>query len=184
MDISTPPVNASEIGEDIKQTWTFLQPTAKDGDEIFNLIADCPPLDTNSSYCNFLQSTHFHKTCVIARCNGQIAGFISGYKKPDEPSTLFVWQVAVSHQYRGHGLAFNMLQELITRDELHPITAIETTITEDNRASWALFRKLDARHGEHGEVSTFLDEDIHFKGKHDTEFLYRIPLTHTQQKGK
>ncbi len=85
MDISTPSVNASEIGEDIKQTWTFLQPTAKDGDEIFNLIADCPPLDTNSSYCNFLQSTHFHKTCVIARCNGQIAGFISGYKMYGPP---------------------------------------------------------------------------------------------------
>lgn len=69
-----------------------------------------------------------------------------------------------------------MLKELLTREELGGVKSVETTITEDNKASWALFKKLDAMNGNSGQVSTFLDEEAHFKGKHDTEYLYRIPL--------
>ncbi|WP_295898669.1 diaminobutyrate acetyltransferase [uncultured Vibrio sp.] len=181
---SAPWVMYPEIGEGVEKAWTFLEPSAEDGDDIYSLIAACPPLDVNSSYCNFLQSTHFSQTCVIARCDGDIAGFISGYRKPDDPDTLFVWQVAVSPRYRGKGLAYNMLHELMSRDILRSIDAVETTITEDNDASWALFRKLDKRNGQRGEVSTFLDEKTHFKGKHDTELLYRIPLNQPKRKGK
>lgn len=183
MDISTPSVVTSETGEDQIQKWTFSKPMAHDGDDVFTLIANCPPLDTNSSYCNFLQTTHFSNTCVIAKYDGEIAGFISGYQKPDRPNTLFIWQVAVAPQFRGKGLAFTMLDDLLSRDSLNNINAIETTITEENNASWALFNKLDARNGHNGEVSTFLDKNIHFKGKHETELLYRIPLTQIKQKG-
>lgn len=180
MITSAPWVMYPEIGEDPNKKWTFLQPQSADGDDIYSLIAACPPLDVNSSYCNFLQSTHFSRTCVIARCDGEIAGFISGYRKPDEQGTLFIWQVAVSPRFRGKGLAFNMLHELLSRGELSDISTIETTITQDNQASWALFKKLDSCNGNGGEVSTFLDEQTHFKGKHDTEFLYRIPLNNPQ----
>ncbi len=176
MITSAPWVMNQETSEEPVKKWTFLEPKAEDGDDISCLIAECPPLDVNSSYCNFLQSTHFRSTCILARRDGEVAGFISGYRKPDEPNTLFVWQVAVSPRHRGNGLAFSMLHELLGRDKLKTVTAIETTITEDNDASWALFKKLDMQNGQCGEVSTFLDEKAHFKGKHDTEYLYRIPL--------
>lgn len=167
-----------EIVTDPNKKWLFFEPTAKDGDDVFRLISACPPLDVNSSYCNFLQSTHFSSTCIIARYNGDIAGFISGYRKPDELNTLFIWQVAVAPRFRGKGLAFSMLDELLNRDDLCSVSVIETTITEENDASWALFKKIDAQNGDEGTVSTFLDEKLHFKGKHDTEYLYRIPLNH------
>jgi L-2,4-diaminobutyric acid acetyltransferase len=77
-----------------------------------------------------------------------------------------------------------MLRELLQRDGLKDIRTVETTITKENEASWALFKKLDKQNGQRGEVSTFLDEDKHFKGKHDTEFLYRIPVNTPQGKGK
>ncbi|MGF1695760.1 diaminobutyrate acetyltransferase [Vibrio lamellibrachiae] len=183
MIASAPWVMYPEIGEDPIKKWTFFEPKAEDGDDVYSLIASCPPLDVNSSYCNFLQSTHFSQTCVLARCDGDIAGFISGYRKPDEPNTLFVWQVAVSPRYRGKGLAYSMLEELLNRDILSDVDAVETTITEENDASWALFKKLDKCNGERGEVSTFLDEKTHFKGKHDTEYLYQIPLIQLPKKG-
>lgn len=176
MITSAPWVMYPEIGQDPSQKWIFREPRAADGDEVYSLIADCPPLDMNSSYCNFLQSTHFSKTCILVEHKGKVAGFISGYQKPSEPSVLFVWQVAVAPHVRGKGLAFTMLEALLKRDGLENISAIETTITEDNAASWALFKKIDAKHGNFGEVTTFLDEMEHFKGKHDTEYLYRIPL--------
>ncbi|MFV8439739.1 diaminobutyrate acetyltransferase, partial [Vibrio owensii] len=118
----------------------------------------------------------FSKTCILVEHKGEIAGFVSGYQKPDEPNVLFIWQVAVAPRFRGNGLASQMLERLLKREGLESTNAIETTITKSNDASWALFKKLDAQHGNAGEVTTFLDEKDHFKGKHDTEYLYRIPL--------
>jgi len=155
--------------------WIFREPKVTDGDSIFSLIAACPPLDLNSSYCNFLQATHFSATCVLVEHQGRVGGFISAYRKPDEDDVLFVWQVAVSPNCRGQGLAYRMLNALLDRDNLQNIKAIETTITKENKASWALFEKFDATRGNQGDVDVFLDQHAHFNGKHDTEYLYRIP---------
>ncbi|MFD2177677.1 diaminobutyrate acetyltransferase [Veronia pacifica] len=162
--------------QDSPERWTFRCPTRKDGIRIHDLIASCPPLDENSSYCNFLQSHHFDQTCIVAESEGEIVGFISAYLKPDKPNELFVWQVAVSQSMRGKGLAFTMLKRLLGRDTLKHLQVVETTITASNKASWRLFEKLDSWNGNQGEVSIFLDRKEHFMGRHDTEHLYRIPL--------
>jgi L-2,4-diaminobutyric acid acetyltransferase len=58
---------------------TFRSPDVQDGLAVHRLISQCPPLDTNSSYCNFLQASHFSATSVAAEIDGQLCGFISGY---------------------------------------------------------------------------------------------------------
>lgn len=185
MNVSADWIESQDLKEETDNSTSFSKPTALDGDDIFNLIAQCPPLDVNSSYCNFLQSTHFNQTCLIARCGHKISGFVSAYLKPDEPSTLFVWQVAVSPESRGEGLAYRMIQSLLSREALKSsVKRIETTITRDNKASWALFKKLDSHNNHQGCITTFLDKTTHFKGKHDTEYLYRIPLKNRQLKDK
>ncbi|MDX1301295.1 diaminobutyrate acetyltransferase [Photobacterium sp.] len=178
--ITTAPwiVSSATLTKD-EYKWVFRAPNIGDGDQVHKLIAACSPLDVNSSYCNFLQSTHFRQTCIIAECNDEIAGFISSYLKPENNRELFVWQVAVAPKYRGKGLAFHMLKELLMRDSLEQVKAVETTITKDNQGSWSLFKKLDKANDSQGSVTTFLDEHKHFKGKHDTEYLYRIPLSNT-----
>ncbi|GAB2651779.1 diaminobutyrate acetyltransferase [Vibrio panuliri] len=174
--ITSEPYLAAEDGATkLSGKWLFRQPKITDGDDIFSLIAACPPLDINSSYCNFLQATHFSSTCILVEQNGQVAGFISAYTKPTEEDVLFVWQVAVAPDFRGHGLALKMLKTLLKRDSLQHISAIETTITKANHASWALFKRFDAQQGGFGKTSIFLEQDAHFNGKHDTEYLYRIP---------
>ncbi|WP_371876175.1 diaminobutyrate acetyltransferase [Vibrio sp. HB161653] len=172
--LETEEINKHELSVD--QSWSFRQPELVDGQSIHKLIANCPPLDENSSYCNFLQTGHFTKTCLMAEKDGVLAGFISGYRKPETPSTLFVWQVAVNPDFRGQGLAFQMLKQLLGQAHLHDISRVETTITKDNQGSWRLFEKLDKLHGQQGKVTTFLDQKKHFKGLHDTEYLYQIPL--------
>jgi L-2,4-diaminobutyric acid acetyltransferase len=166
----------SEIVEKSNEKWIFREPEVSDGNDIYRLISECPPLDVNSSYCNFLQSTHFSKTCILVEHKGDLAGFISSYQKPNEPNVLFIWQVAVDPRFRGNALAYKMIDALLKREWMEGIDAIETTITKSNQASWALFKKLDAKNGSSGEVTTFLDENVHFNGQHDTEYLYRIPL--------
>lgn len=147
----------------------FRSPNAEDGMSVYELVKSCPPLDTNSSYCNLLQCSHFAETSVLAELNGEIAGFISGYLLPDNVNRLFIWQVAVSEKARGQGLAARMLKHLLLRESCKGINYIETTVTESNIASWGLFESLTKSLNTQITRSIMFDRDRHFKGAHDTE---------------
>jgi L-2,4-diaminobutyric acid acetyltransferase len=149
-------------------------PTLDDGMSVYHLIERCPPLDTNSSYCNFLQCGHFFDTSVMAEMDGEIVGFISAYKKPEQPDTLFVWQVAVDEKARGMGMASRMLIDILKRPQCKNINTLETTITEDNKGSWALFKRLAETLSAELTSSIWLDKDKHFDGLHDSEALVTI----------
>lgn len=149
-------------------------PTDSDGMAVHKLIAESPPLDTNSAYCNLIQCAHFAQTSVLAETAGETVGFISGHRIPARSDTLFVWQVAVSAKGRGQGLAGRMLAAILDRPGNEDIRYLETTVTADNEASWALFESFARKRGADLERSVFFDRDQHFGGTHDTEVLARI----------
>lgn len=156
----------------------FRKPTAKDGPAISGLIAVCPPLDPNSAYCNLLQCTDFADSCAIAEQGDEVVGWVSGYRPPVAPENFFVWQVAVSSAARGQGLARRMIEALLARSEQAGVTHLTTTITDDNRASWALFQGLARRWDAPIEKTARFDEHTHFAGAHATEWQARIgPLS-------
>lgn len=152
----------------------FRYPKATDGAALNALVAACPPLDGNSLYCNLLQCTHFAHTSVAAEKGGELCGFVSGYLQPEAPDTLFVWQVAVSSEARGQNLATRMLQSLLARPECAGVCWLETTVTNDNAASWALFEGLSEKLGTRLSRELAFDTDRHFRGAHDSEWLARI----------
>lgn len=149
-------------------------PAATDGSSVNQLVLNIPELDDNSTYCNLLQCTHFSETSAIAMRENEVVGFISGYQLPDSPDVLFIWQVAVSPAARGQGLGSAMLEHIIERPQCRSIRFLETTITEDNAASWALFERLARRYSAPLQRSAMFDRIEHFHDKHDTEFLARI----------
>ena len=154
------------------------KPHKDDGFKLHQLVAECAPLDPNSIYCNLLQCSHFADTGVAAEMNGDLVGFISGYIPPQQPKTLFVWQVAVHEKGRGQGLAKRMLKAIVARDHCADVTHMETTITEDNQASWALFRSFARDMGAELTYQEHFEKGVHFGGQHDSEFLLRIgPFT-------
>lgn len=157
----------------------FRKPMPEDGVAVHELIDRCIPLDTNSLYCNLLQCSHFADTSVAAvTSTGELAGFISGYKKPSDVSRLFVWQVAVAKEMRGLGLGKQMLQALLRRPSCASICYLETSITDDNRASWRLFESLAKDLDAEVHTTLFFDRYSHFADRHDTEQLLRIgPIT-------
>jgi L-2,4-diaminobutyric acid acetyltransferase len=147
---------------------------AEDGPEVTALIAACPPLDTNSAYCNLLQCSDFAGTCVVAERDGRILGWISGYRPPSAPDRLFVWQVAVHPDARGTGLGGRMLDVLVERPAAAGARWLTTTVTADNRASWGLFEGF-ARRRDLGlsKAERFIRE-AHFAGAHATEWRASI----------
>lgn len=148
-------------------------PTKLDGLPLHSLVKSCPPLDENSVYCNLLQCTHFADTSVVAHRETTLIGAITGFIRPDQPDTLFIWQVAVSEQARGGGLATLMLK-FILGNQSENVTYLETTITESNSASWALFTRLAEKLSATLQQSVMFDKYEHFAGQHDSEILIRI----------
>ncbi|KZY65012.1 hypothetical protein A3737_36415, partial [Oleiphilus sp. HI0065] len=131
-------------------------------------------LDENSVYCNLLQASYFAETAVVAEGDGKLLGFITGFVSPKDPEVLFVWQVAVSPAARGLGLALNMLEHLTARVQTQGVRFIETTITDDNAASWALFRRFAENRSAELEHAPHFLSVTHFAGHHETENLLRI----------
>lgn len=150
---------------------SFRAPEPMDGARVHDLVAACPPLDRNSLYCNLLQCTHFADTCILAEQGEQLLGWISGYRPPAEPSTLFVWQVAVHEAARGRGLAGRLLAALLDRSAATPVRFIKTTVTPGNDASRALFRSVARRSGAPMREQSGFEKDTHLRGRHDSERL-------------
>lgn len=151
---------------------TLRKPNPEDGSLVYALVERCKPLDTNSMYCNLLQCSHFRDTSVLAEEDGDVVGFISGYRLPEQQNTLFVWQVAVGEQARGLGLASKMLLELTGRSP--DIQHLHTSITPGNDASWNTFKRLAKTLNAPLNEGVMFDKEQHFGGEHDTEMLVHI----------
>ncbi|MGZ3216153.1 diaminobutyrate acetyltransferase [Paracoccus sp. T5] len=158
---------------------TMRRPRPTDGAAIWKLVRNCRPLDENSMYCNLVQADHFRDTCVVAEMNGDVVGWISGHLIPNQDA-LFIWQVAVSPQARGLGLGRKMLMNLLDRDICEDVTRLNTTITRDNDASWALFRSLARNLGGDLGDDPHYTRDRHFDGQHATEHMVTITLPRQQ----
>ncbi len=159
-------------------TITVRPPTRADGHRVRALVADCAPLDLNSTYAYLLLCTSFAGTCAAAERDGELVGFLSGYRQPNAPDTLFVWQVAVAAGARGHGVAGRLLRDVLDRPALADIRHVETTINPVNDASWALFRRLARERGADCSERTLFRREDFGPEAHEDERLLRIgPLT-------
>lgn len=149
-------------------------PRSEDGADVHDLIAACPPLDTNSLYMNLIQTTHFASTCALARERGEAIGWVSGHIPPQEPDVFFLWQVAVGEKARGKRIPKRLVADIFSREACRKVKYLKTTITPDNDASWGLFNSIARWLGAPLDESEFFDSERHFKGRHDSEILVTI----------
>ena len=160
---------------------TIESPRVSDGAALWRLAKDSRSLDLNSSYAYLLWCKDFAGTSDVARDNGDIVGFVTGYLRPTTRDTLMIWQVAVAGSHRGAGLAATMLDDLLDRLLPAGVRYLETTVTQDNTASNRLFRSLAERRSA-GVDRTELFVPADFPDDHDAEFRYRIgPFASTRE---
>jgi L-2,4-diaminobutyric acid acetyltransferase len=150
------------------------KPCIDDGVQMHRLAAESKVLDVNSRYAYLLWCRDFAATSVVAKLADDVAGFITGYRRAQEPGTLLIWQVAVSERARGRGLAGRMLDAVFDQAaELAPLDHLETTITPDNDASIALFTAFARRRGANIS-SAELFSSAQLGAGHQPEHRYRI----------
>ena len=169
----------AEVREANPGTIRIRTPGLEDAAAVYRLIEASPPLDLNSAYVYCLLCDHFRDTTVVAEHDGDLLGCLTGYRRPDAPEVLFIWQVAVHADARGKGLARRMLDAVINLPAARDTRWVETTISPSNAASRRLFERWAASHGMDLESSPYL-EPHHFPaaGKpgsgHEAEHLFRI----------
>jgi L-2,4-diaminobutyric acid acetyltransferase len=150
------------------------RPQLKDGKAVHALVKRSPPLDLNSAYNYFLLCSHFAETCVVSELDGEVAGFLSAYRLPEDPQTLFIWQVAVDESLRGHGMAGRMLDEVLARPVCAQVNYIETTVSPSNRPSRRVFEHFAERRAAQWHEEVFLSREDFGGDEHEEEVLFRI----------
>lgn len=165
------------IEADENKTILIRHARPEDGQKIWYLIKSIRVLDLNSVYCYLLLCQHFRNTCLIAESNGEIAGFITAYKVPDNETTLFIWQIGIAERARKQGLAKRLIAELLDSDFCKNINQIQATVSPSNSASLGLFRSL-AR-----DLNTTLTQKDYFDvmlfppdQQHEKEMLLTVGL--------
>lgn len=148
--------------------------TAENGAGVWRLVGESGVLDLNSSYAYLLFLDHFGDTSVVAEHEGEIVGFITGFRPPREPEAVFVWQVAVAESMRGRGLARRLLDELVRLPGCRGVRFMLTTVTPSNAPSQAMFRSFARGVDAEVAVSPYFGEDHFPEGGHEPEELYRI----------
>lgn len=121
-----------------------------------------------------LLCSHFSKTCTVADDEGRIAGFVSAYRLPERPQTLFIWQVAVDPDYRGRALATRLVHAVVERFAAGEIDRMETTISPSNIPSRKLFERIASELGTDITHAPFFTEEQFGEEAHEAEELYTI----------
>jgi L-2,4-diaminobutyric acid acetyltransferase len=152
---------------------TFREPTNTDAALMWRVARESGVLEENSEYVYNMFCHFFPRACVVAEVDGEPAGFIAGLFPPEQPDTVFVWQIAVDHAFRGRRIARLMLAELIRRNS-SDIRYLEATVTPSNDSSRIAFEGF-ARACGAGCARTVLFPAHEFAGPADEdEVLFRI----------
>ncbi|WP_081157700.1 diaminobutyrate acetyltransferase [Ensifer aridi] len=153
---------------------TFRKPAPNHAADVWDLVGLCPQLDRNSFYSELLLCTDFADTCAIAESAGEIVGWLSAYRPPREPSTLFVWQIAVHPGVRNRGVGKGLIVSALNRPCCESVTHIKATVALSNKASNSLFATLARDLDAPIRQAFWFDRDVHFKGRYESEYMIAI----------
>ena len=149
----------------------YRAPRASDAASVHALIGAAGTLERNTAYAYLLLCDHFASTgCVATDPAGALLGCMMGYRPPERPDALFVWQVGVHPDARGLGVASRLIDEAARRSQ---VRFVEATVGTSNGPSDRLFRSFARRRGAPLELHDGYGPEL-FPGSHEAERLYRI----------
>ncbi|WP_411954276.1 diaminobutyrate acetyltransferase [Alkalibacillus sp. S2W] len=154
-------------------TLVLEKPSVEDGSAMWELVNNSS-LDQNSAYKYIMMCEHFAETCVVAKEEGKVVGFVTAFIPPERQDVVFVWQIGVDSSQRGKGLASKILNELFDRDACRDVRYLEATVTPSNEASQALFKKFATEHHTTCEVTECFSKDLFPSDEHEAELSFLI----------
>ncbi len=153
----------------------ILKPNEEDGKRIWQLVQRLSKLDANSCYAYLLWSSYFRNYTLVAKSSSTIIGFVTSFVAPEKKNTLFIWQVGVDPNYRGKGIAQQLIWKLLHKaNKTQSISALEASISPSNIASKKLFENIAGRLNTEFSYKAFFPEDYFPNNNHEKEELIHI----------
>ena len=147
---------------------------------MYRLVQAAGTLEANSSYTYLVFARHFRSACIMAWHGDEPVGFVMGYRIPEQPDSLFVWQVGVSKLAQGQGLGLRLLQALVEQPANSDVRYLCASVTPDNIPSRKLFSAFAREAGAEVEIDESFMPAEHYPDGHQPEGLFRIgPLNQT-----
>ncbi len=125
----------------------------------------------NSRYTYFLLAKDFFETCHVAKKDGKIVAFSSGYVPPKRKDTFFNWEIVVDQEHRGNGLQQALLIQQI---KVSGAKYLELTINPSNDACKRNVLDLAHMLGAGCVESVLFSEQDFGNDGHETEILFRV----------
>jgi L-2,4-diaminobutyric acid acetyltransferase len=112
----------------------------KDFLDVYKFVSDCKPLENYSEHFYKIILRYFRNTCLLAKINEEIVGFVYCFKSQVDKNKLFLWQIGVSSKYRNKKIAKKLIDriEIIAKDIGCKI--IELTVDPENIPSQNFFK--------------------------------------------
>ncbi|MEU9606664.1 diaminobutyrate acetyltransferase [Streptomyces sp. NPDC048057] len=172
-----------------KKHVAFRRPRIEDGPAIWKLVEDTPGLDSNSPYYYTLWFRDFADGSLLATVDGRTVGFLTGYRRPEEPDTYFVWQTAVSPRHGIPFLGVKLFEQAVEQQVARGARHVEATVSAENKAIIMVLKKIAKKYGATIETGVLFpgsllssaspDGAVATDDAHHDEILYRIgPLPH------
>ena len=126
---------------------TTRPPTIEDAAAVVELVRSSGVLEPNTAYAYVLLCSHFSSTSAVAELDGRVVGCCLGYRIPQQPKSIFLWQIGVDSTCRRMGIAGLLLDGLCARPELRDVESFELSIAPSNTASFKLFETWASKRG-------------------------------------
>ncbi|MET8183924.1 diaminobutyrate acetyltransferase [Streptomyces sp. NPDC005336] len=162
----------------------FRTQRPEDGFAVWEMVRNTPGLDTNSPYSYVLWFRDFADCSLLATVDDEIVGFLTGYRRPDEPDTYFVWQTAVSPRHGIPFLGVKLFEAAADRQRDRGARYVEATVSAENKAILMVLRQYARKRSAEVTDRVLFPADWLGDGHHD-EVLHRIgPLADVPSKQK
>lgn len=154
-------------------SYTYEHPSTNDATGIFHIAQGTSQLDRYPEYFYLLWCRDFKKTSLVVKKSNNIAGFIIGYSRPDDPKTLLIWQQAMNKEIINKGIGVKLLYNLTKKCSQEGTRFIEATIDPNNRGAERTLTGISKLFKTKISKQDIFDEEI-FSTKHHKEILVRV----------
>ncbi len=149
------------------------KPMERDASRVWRLLERTGGLERNSAYAYLLLCSDFADTCLVAERDGELVGFVLGYRPPARRDEMFVWQIGVAPEARGTGLGTRLLGAVLDQPGCAGVRYLTATVSPDNEASRRTFAALARARGVAFEVAPRFGAEL-FPETHPDEDQVRI----------
>lgn len=130
-------------------------------------LADkCSTLDVHTPFTYWVMTRYFSNSTFIAKRNDKYAGYIMSIYNEKE---FFVWQIGILEEFRGQGLAYELIDQVVEVALDKGYSKIVLTIADENKESYYTF----VNYSKHRGYSINKKEYIEVKDISNPEFMER-----------